>query len=242
MVGRGAARDTYPAIPFFAEFDAGWRSTTVAVDWPVHYTRAIENQLDVAHIAFIHRTTIGRGGRSFVDGPYVEADDASIRVWVTNSRHTGRERRGMAELAAAAVGRDPSLTFLFPGLWRLNIGSRLKNVVAFVPIDAVTTRYYLRVYHRVTNPLLRWPFEALMRLSSRSILNQDRAIVVTQTPMDSTRAMGDRLIEADRAIAQYRRMHARLLRRAPRLEVLPSLLSPAPALVAPAPAAEVVPA
>ena len=29
--------------------------------WNVHYSRVIENQLDVSHLAFVHRTTIGRG-------------------------------------------------------------------------------------------------------------------------------------------------------------------------------------
>ena len=39
--------------------------------WDVHYSRAIENQLDVAHLPFVHATTIGRGNRTVVDGPLV---------------------------------------------------------------------------------------------------------------------------------------------------------------------------
>jgi phenylpropionate dioxygenase-like ring-hydroxylating dioxygenase large terminal subunit len=207
----GERRTSYPPVPFFEELKEGWRSTTLSVDWPVHYTRAIENQLDVAHLPFVHRTTIGRGGRSFVEGPYVEADTQAIRIWVTTSRDTGRAPRPMAELAAAAVGRDPDLTFLFPGVWRLNVPSGMKNVLAFVPIDVNTTRYYLRSYHRIRNPLLAWPVEAVLRLSTRTILNQDRAIVVTQTPANSMDAEDDRLIGADRAISQFRRLHAQLL-------------------------------
>ena len=32
--------------------------------WNVDYSRVIENQLDVSHLAFVHHNTIGRGGTS----------------------------------------------------------------------------------------------------------------------------------------------------------------------------------
>ena len=206
----GEAREQYPPLPFFPELESGWRHGTVTVDWPVHYTRAIENQLDVAHLAFVHKSTIGAGGRSFVHGPYVEADALGVKVWVSNSRDLGQPRRRPEELAAAARATEPGLQFLFPGVWLLNISPRLKNFIAFVPVNETETRYYLRVYHRVQNPLLAQAFEFLMGLSNRFILNQDRRVVTTQTPKDSGLADGDRLIPADRAISQFRRWHARL--------------------------------
>ncbi|MBX9946624.1 MAG: aromatic ring-hydroxylating dioxygenase subunit alpha [Reyranella sp.] len=209
----GAPRDVYPEVPYFAELSEGWRYGTVTADWPVHYSRAIENQLDVAHLAFVHRTSIGAGGQSLVDGPHVEADRRGIRVWVSNRRDDGRSPHSAAQLAAASAGTEPTLTLLFPGLWRLNIRPRLKNVIAFVPVNERTTRYYLRVYHRHRNPLIARPFEALMGIANRFILNQDRRVVVTQTPADSAEARGDRLIGTDLAISQYRRLQAELLAR-----------------------------
>ena len=95
-----------------SQLETGWRFGTVVVEWPVHYTRAIENQLDVAHLAFVHRTTIGAGGRSFVEGPYVEADLQGIKVWVTNKRDEGRSPRSQSDLAAAAADNEPGLSFL----------------------------------------------------------------------------------------------------------------------------------
>ena len=207
----GGPRETYPELPYFPEFDdAGWRSTTSVVDWPVHYTRAIENQLDVAHLAFVHRTTIGRGGRTRVHGPHVEADAAGIRVWTTNARDDGIPAPSREALAAEAATRPPSLHFLFPGLWRLVITERLKNVIAFVPINDRCTRYYLKLYHRHRNPLIAKPFEWLMAASNRFILAQDRRVVVTQTPAVSLDAT-DRLVGADRAIVQFRRQLEKLL-------------------------------
>jgi len=206
----GSAPHATTEVPFFAELADGWHHHTVAVDWPVHYTRAIENQLDVAHLPFVHRTTIGAGGRSLVEGPYVEADDQAIRVWVTNRRDDGAVR-DLAELRERAAHASPGLHFLFPGVWMLDLGSRLKNIIAFVPINETTTRYYLRAYHRYSNRILAWPFEWLMSVSNRFILGQDRRVVITQTPASSMDATDDRLISADRAINQFRKIHARLL-------------------------------
>ncbi|MBU6494003.1 MAG: aromatic ring-hydroxylating dioxygenase subunit alpha [Burkholderiales bacterium] len=206
----GAPRATYPALPFFPELEHGWRYGTETVEWPVHYTRAIENQLDVAHLAFVHRTTIGAGGRSLVEGPYVESDDDGIRVWVSNAADVGQSPRTLAELATAAAGAPPGLHFRFPALWLLNLGARQKNMIAFVPVNENTTRYYLRFYHRVRNPLLARPLEFVMGLSNRFILNQDRRVVVTQTPPDSAHAQHDRLIGADRAISEFRSWHRRM--------------------------------
>ncbi|WP_293028116.1 aromatic ring-hydroxylating dioxygenase subunit alpha [Pandoraea sp.] len=203
----GAPREVYPELPFFPELDDGWRYGTETVEWPVHYTRAIENQLDVAHLPFVHRTTIGAGGRSLVEGPYIESDDHGIRVWVTNAADVGQSPRTLAELATAAAGAPPGLHFRFPALWLLNLGERQKNMIAFVPVNESTTRYYLRFYHRVRNPLLARPLEFIMGLSNRFILNQDRRVVVTQTPRDSAHAEQDRLIGADRAIIEFRRWH-----------------------------------
>jgi phenylpropionate dioxygenase-like ring-hydroxylating dioxygenase large terminal subunit len=206
----GKARETYPPLPYFPELESGWRYGTVTADWPVHYTRAIENQLDVAHLAFVHRTTIGAGGRSFVDGPYVEADASGIKVWVSNSRDEGQQHSSQEELAKAASLKEPGLHFLFPGVWLLNISPRMKNFIAFVPINERETRYYVRVYHRIKNPILAKAYEFFIGLSNRFILDQDRRVLVTQTPLDSSQANDDRLIGADRAIIQFRRLHAKL--------------------------------
>lgn len=208
----GPVRADYPEVPFFESLLTGWRYGTVAVDWPTHYTRAIENQLDVAHLAFVHHNTIGAGGRSFVDGPLVEASAAGIKVWVHNRKDDGQPHRSQAELAALSADKEPSLHFLFPGIWKLNIAPHMKNFIAFVPINETTTRYYLRVYHKTRNPLLAWAFEKMIGVSNRLILNQDRRVVITQRPYNTLTAGHEKLIGADRAIAQYRRWQTHLIK------------------------------
>lgn len=184
----GEEPESYSELPYFNTLTVGWQYGTVVTEWPVHYTRAIENQLDVAHLPFVHRTTIGASGNSFVEGPYVEADDHGIKVWVTNSKDAGKRSRSPAELAKTAATKEPGLSFLFPGVWLLNLSPRLKNFIAFVPINEKKTRYYLRVYHHFRVPLIRQLFEVLMGLSNRIILNQDKRVVLTQTPSNSSNA------------------------------------------------------
>lgn len=197
--------------PFFPGMDAGWTCHTVAVDWPVHYTRAIENQLDVSHLSFVHRTTIGSGGRSVVEGPHVEADDSGIRVWVTNKRDDDLPVRDAAQLAHAASGREPGLHLLFPGIWMLRISETFRNIIAFVPVNEHCTRYYLRSYLRTDKKRLSRPLHWVMSLSNRFILNQDRRVVITQPRGSSLASTGDHLLASDRAIIEYRRRLARQL-------------------------------
>jgi phenylpropionate dioxygenase-like ring-hydroxylating dioxygenase large terminal subunit len=173
--------------------------------------RAIENQLDVAHLPFVHRSTIGAGARSLVEGPYVEASKQGIKIWVTNAKDEGQTPRKQAELAKAAEGKGPGLQFLFPGIWMLNLSPNLKNVLAFVPVNDQKPLYYLRVYHRIHIPLIANLFEWLMNLSNRIILNQDKTVVLAQTPCNSSDAILDTFIGADFAIIQFRRIYADLL-------------------------------
>lgn len=201
----GDAQDEYPEVPFFSILGTGWKYHTNIVEWPVHYTRAIENQLDVAHLPFVHANTIGTGGKIFVDGPYVEADQQGIRVWVTNYQDHGQPHRTQPELAKEADGKEPSLSFRFPGTWLLNISLDLKNFIAFVPVNDHTTRYYLRLYHHVRIPIISMLFEKVMGLSNLFILNQDKRVIMKQTPANSLDANEDRFISADRAIFEYRR-------------------------------------
>ena len=58
-----------PEIPFFEELKTGFTYGEISENWNVHYTRAIENQLDVVHLPFVHKTTIGRGNKTLVNGP-----------------------------------------------------------------------------------------------------------------------------------------------------------------------------
>ena len=200
-------------IPAFTEFDHSWRWQDVASDWSVHVTRAIENQLDVAHLPFVHRKSIGAGGRSLVEGPYVEADARSIKVWVTNARDQGQMPRSLEALEQHSKGEPPNLEFRFPGLWQLRIHPRLRLLVGFVPVNPGKTRFYIRACHTIRIPLLGTLYGGILGLSNRWILREDERVVSPIVPSSSLDAHDDMLIASDRAIVWFRKIWRRRLER-----------------------------
>jgi phenylpropionate dioxygenase-like ring-hydroxylating dioxygenase large terminal subunit len=54
---------------FFDDLDDSFSYGRAYDPWDAHYSRVIENQLDVVHLPFVHHDTIGRGGRTLVDEP-----------------------------------------------------------------------------------------------------------------------------------------------------------------------------
>jgi phenylpropionate dioxygenase-like ring-hydroxylating dioxygenase large terminal subunit len=56
-----------PPVPWFESIGDDMVYTTIRDHWANHYARAIENQLDVVHLPFIHYNTIGRGNKTLVN-------------------------------------------------------------------------------------------------------------------------------------------------------------------------------
>ncbi|MEN0061128.1 MAG: aromatic ring-hydroxylating dioxygenase subunit alpha [Myxococcota bacterium] len=153
--------DAPPAedIPFF-EFDGfSWAGSQRMVTWNVHYTRSIENQLDWAHLPFVHRTTIGR----FV-APEVEV----------TSRWEG------PHLFSGTAQSVDAIHFITPNVWTLQLSDRLKLFLAFVPIDDGSMLYISRAYQAMYG----WPidqlFGAVQALFNPIVLAQDHRVVDSQ--------------------------------------------------------------
>jgi phenylpropionate dioxygenase-like ring-hydroxylating dioxygenase large terminal subunit len=183
----GPAQAPDDPIPFFdfEGFSRAGSEHTEPVE--VHYTLAIENQLDFAHLPFVHASTIGR---SMPPGPMnvrTEVDGDRIRAWLD--------------------GEDTFLELLGPNIWRLRISASLYQQIAFVPVDEGRMIYYARTYQRVvTVPGLDWVFGAFQRAVNPFILRQDSR-VVEAIPNGETRLrdMGEVLVPSDAAIIAYRR-------------------------------------
>ncbi len=208
--GEPRALAALPPLPFFDDIDDSYSYLTLRDHWPVHYTRAIENQLDVVHLPFIHKTTIGRGGHTLVDGPYVKLDSDRLLVWVDNRVDDGAPPRKWSEMTEPA--RLPLLTFIFPNIWQNHLGDNLRIVIAFVPIDDENTMLYLRQYQRISRaPVLRTVFDYVARLGNIVILNQDKRAVVTELPPKTWAGMDEALIQGDRPIILFRQRRKELL-------------------------------
>lgn len=206
----GEPRADYPELPWFEDLDEGFTSSDFVDSWPVHYSRAIENQLDVFHLAFVHATTIGRGGKRIADGPILHLDEKSMEIWVYNRLDDGKTTAKRAN-ELPAPSRPYFLKFKFPHLWMNRISDDMRITVFFTPVDDENCILYLRYYQRfVKLPLLRKLVADLINLSSIVILNQDKRVVVTQRPLKSGLKIGEKLIPADKPIIEYRSMRQKL--------------------------------
>jgi phenylpropionate dioxygenase-like ring-hydroxylating dioxygenase large terminal subunit len=208
----GEPRDELPELPFFEDLaEPGWSWGSIVDDWPIHYTRAIENQLDVVHLPFVHRRSIGRGLGTVVHGPIVKQDGGSIRFWVFSDQDDGRiTAKPAAELSAEDASVE--LEFRFGNIWQNKLGPKFRAFLAFVPVDQDNTRIYLRVYQRFfTVPLLDRLFNWIANQFNLRILREDKAVVLTQQPRRSALKMGEKLIPGDLPIVAFRRYRAERL-------------------------------
>jgi phenylpropionate dioxygenase-like ring-hydroxylating dioxygenase large terminal subunit len=179
--------------------------------WECHYTRCIENQLDVAHLPFVHYNTIGRGNATLVDGPRAEWDGNDLYVYVYNAGDNGRTPRKPEETPVPEP-RQFHLQLRMPHIWQNWIGERIRILIAFVPVDENNTLLYLRFYQSIVGiPLLRTLFNFVGKLQSIVIVRQDKRVVLTQIPNRSELRMGENLLQADLPILEYRRRRAAML-------------------------------
>ncbi len=209
----GDLKEDYPPLPFFNDIDKEFSYKTYTETWPVHYSRAIENQLDVVHLPFVHYNTIGRGHRTLVHGPLVEEmkDKSGFRVWVYNEKDDGEKKPYTPEEFPEEF-KTFYIQFKFPHLWENNIGNSVRVFLAFVPIDEEHTLFYMRFYQKVVRmPLLKNLISWFGVKSSIIILHQDKSVVITQQPIKTALKMGEKLIQGDSPILFYRKRRQELL-------------------------------
>lgn len=207
--GEQAPQPSQPS--FFTDLDTSFSYAEVHDHWNAHYSRVIENQLDVVHVPFIHANTIGRGGRTLVDGPGVKwISPDMFHVYVFNRLDDGRPPLGPHEVP---LEPEPSfkLEFLFPNLWENYISKETRILAAFVPVDATHTILYLRFYQNfVRLPGLRTLVNRLAMPFNVYVAHQDRRVVETHEPTASSLKMGEQLIRGDYPIIEYRRRREEL--------------------------------
>ena len=200
-----------PPPPWFTDIDDSFSFATVRDPWDAHYSRAIENQLDTVHVPFIHHNTIGRGGRTVVDGPLVEwLDENRFRIYVHNRHDDGTPPVRPRDMTRPDV--PFWLEFIFPNLWQNHISEQLRVIIAFVPVDNEHCILYLRQYQSFMRvPVLRSIVNRLSMPTNTIIAHQDRRVVVTQLPKRTTLKMGEKLIQGDFPIVAYRRRREELI-------------------------------
>ncbi len=201
--------------PFFEDLKDFKHFASLQDPWHNHYSRVAENQLDVAHLPFVHRTTIGRGNRTLVEGPGLEWKDNDLFfVYVYNARDEGQKPRTPEQVPVPDTTRDYKLEFMLPNLWENRIGDKVRIAAAFVPVDGEHAILYLRWYQSfMTLPPFSWIVDALGLVMSRVIAHQDRRIVETQVPRGDGIGTGENLFPGDRPIMEFRKRRIALRKR-----------------------------
>ncbi|MBI9044288.1 MAG: aromatic ring-hydroxylating dioxygenase subunit alpha [Anaerolineaceae bacterium] len=198
---------------FFDNIDESFYYGSVQDPWKAHYSRVIENQLDVAHLPFVHWNTIGRGNRTLVEGPKVEwcgEQKKMLCTYVFNRVDDGTAPRKAQDLTP--YDGQVHLEFIMPNLWQNFISEKVRVLAAFVPVDDEHTILYLRFYQKfLPVPILgKWIAQISMP-SNTYIAHQDRVVVETQQPKASSlRDNNEQPIKADAPIIMYRRQREKL--------------------------------
>jgi len=170
--------------------------------WDVDYSRVIENQLDVSHLPFVHRTTIGRGGKTLCNGPKVVwIDDNTLQTSANNAVDTGQTPLSVKD----SVIKSTNLNFKFPNMWLNHVSDKIQILAFFIPVDEEHSIIALRFYNKITGK--RVIDKSIAWLGSRAnkiVERQDKRIVITQRPKRSALRMGENLVQADKPIIEYR--------------------------------------
>ena len=206
----GNIRDGLPEIPFFKELREEFSYGGFSEMWPVHYTRAIENQLDVVHLPFVHASSIGRGNKTIVNGPVVKWKDNLMTFYVNNVVDDGKVKP-LKPNEIKNYEKLFRLQFQMPNTWQNIISNDIRIVAIFAPIDDNHTQIYIRFYQKFMKiPGLKLLVNVLSTFSNKYILHQDRKVVLTQIPIKTEIKMGENLIQGDIPIIEYRKRRALL--------------------------------
>lgn len=171
--------------------------------WKAHYSRAIENQLDVVHVPIVHYNTIGRGNKRLIHGPKVLFERETLITSANNELDLGQGQRKPEDCTI----KPTFLAFRYPNLWMNHISDKIKVLIYFAPVDDENTLLYIRFYSsvfkgKVANGLLA----AVGKVANRIIERQDKRVVVTQRPKASSLRGGEKLIPGDGPIVKYRQL------------------------------------
>lgn len=195
-------------LPFFREdIDEKWVYSEIEDHWNSHYSRCIENQLDVVHLPFVHHNTIGRGNKFVVNGPRVDMAEGGFITSANNETDHGQ----LPKKASECTIKSTYLRFMFPNIWMNHISDKAKVVIYFAPVDDENTVLFIRFYSRIAgvrffDTLIAW----MGKFANRVIERQDKRVVITQQPKASAFHSDEKLLMGDSPVIQYRRIRDEL--------------------------------
>ena len=196
-------------VPFFKELENNKLKYSEITDcWNTHYTRVIENQLDVIHLPFIHHNTIGRGNKTLVNGPKVlYIDDLTIQTSANNENDHGQKPLKPDE----SIIKDTFLKFRFPNIWLNHVSDKIMIFIFFAPVDNENTKLYIRFYNNITGISPIDSFIAFIgRYMNDIIQKQDKRVVITEIPKETSLKINENLLQGDMPVIEFRKIRESL--------------------------------
>lgn len=192
-------------VPFFNEtIDESYVFSEMSDLWNAHYSRCIENQLDVVHVPFVHHNTIGRGNKTIINGPAVEWKNETLTLTADNSFDNGQAPKPSSE---CKINPKMNLKFKYPNIWQNQITEHIKVIIFFAPVDDEHTIFYIRFYTNMFKLKFMNKFMAQIgKHMNKVVERQDKPHVETQIPKASALACGEVLLKGDFPIILYRKI------------------------------------
>ena len=197
----GAQRSEYPSLPLFEELRADTRgSAEASYTLPYHYTRMVESNLDMHHVAFVH-------GRYLPKVARMDPFEAEIEGDHIRTRGVLRREGGKREMPFRAET-------LLPCLGMIELTPRLRILVSSTPVDDEHTWLWFRYYQDYTKLpglgfLIAW---LAVQSELRLVQPQDWRLFASLAP-GTIDDVPYRFVHADKGIALYRKRRAELLAR-----------------------------
>ncbi len=197
--------------PFFFKELGNYHHASFKDSWSVHYTRVIENNLDVFHLPFVHRTSIGSSKKTLVNGPFFERKGDLITFYGNNIKDDGNTIP-LKPNSIPNYSNSHKLQFHFPNIWLVYTSKNTKILAAPAPVDDENTEVYIRYYQGwMKIPLIKQISTWTGKLITIIIARQDRKVVITQLPVKSDLKSDEKLIAGDLPIVEYRKHRAQLM-------------------------------
>jgi phenylpropionate dioxygenase-like ring-hydroxylating dioxygenase large terminal subunit len=185
---RGPEADNLPSPPVEPLVE-GLAYGELSNDWDAHYTRAIEVQIDYAHLPFVHKKSIGRfmQGKAFDVG--TELDTGRIKSWLNNNKK----------------GRQQWAAIRYPNVWVNSVGGQFYIQAVFIPVTEKSCHVIMRFHHPFKIPLIKQLVSWFGTQLGRKVIKEDRPVVQGQLPVNSDDA-DEKLTPADAGIVGYRKL------------------------------------
>ncbi|MBD2534720.1 aromatic ring-hydroxylating dioxygenase subunit alpha [Nostoc flagelliforme FACHB-838] len=177
-----------PPIPPLPEFDTlGWRAVYGHLQWNTHYTRVLENSIDISHVPFIHHNSIGSG---ITHQPSIEEYDVRVGEWSASATITANQSKKTRGFWKTILNKQHSrplrvtLSFYMPTISRLEFDFPIGNFkiilfIAHIPIDDNTTlTKWIVLRNFITLPFA----DGDARKRALKTMLEDKPIIESQIP------------------------------------------------------------